>query len=92
MTPLGVLLETKAAGQITDPGLQTQFEEATIGRYLYESLRNTLAAGVAGYFAEWVGHQAGLLTSAAIGEIAGKFGGKSTETVGEFVSYAMLKK
>ncbi|CAL1703199.1 unnamed protein product [Somion occarium] len=92
MTPLGILVETEVAGYIKDPRLQAQFEEATVGRYLYETLRNTLAAGAAGYFGEWLGHQTGQLTTAAIGQIAGAFGGKASGISGEVVSYAMLKR
>ncbi|ETW87826.1 hypothetical protein HETIRDRAFT_245866, partial [Heterobasidion irregulare TC 32-1] len=40
-TPIGILAEMALAGYLVhDPRLKAQFEEATIGRFLYESLRN----------------------------------------------------
>ncbi|TFB01703.1 hypothetical protein CCMA1212_006413 [Trichoderma ghanense] len=53
-TWLAIVVEAQISGTIQDPHLQAQFEEATIGRYLYETLRNALAAGAAGYLAEFL--------------------------------------
>ena len=69
-TPIGILVETKIAGTIKDPQLQAQFEEATVGRYILETIRNTLAVGAAGYIAAYLGSLSGKISSQALGEIA----------------------
>ncbi|KAI0308719.1 hypothetical protein OF83DRAFT_1288873 [Amylostereum chailletii] len=47
-TPIGIMAERLIASNITDPMIRARFEEATSGRLLYETLRNTLTAGAAG--------------------------------------------
>jgi hypothetical protein len=53
-TPLEILVETQIAGIITDPRIRAEFEEATIGRYIYETIRNCVVAGAAAYVAEFL--------------------------------------
>ena len=91
-TPIAILVETQIAGTIKDPQLQAQFEEATIGRYLYETLRNMLAAGAAAYLASFLSAQAGSLSTRALGDIASKFSAGATGFSSEFAAYWVLKK
>ncbi|KAI0467785.1 hypothetical protein F4859DRAFT_506508 [Xylaria cf. heliscus] len=91
-TPLAILVETQIAGTIKEPQLQAQFEEATIGRYLYETLRNTLAAGAAAYLSSFLAAKAGDLTLSALGEIASKFSTNATGFLSELAAYWTLKK
>jgi hypothetical protein len=90
-TALAILVETQIAGTIKDPQLQGQFEEATIGRYLYETLRNMLAAGAAGYVASFLSTQAETLSARGLAEVASMFGKEATEFC-EVAAYWMLKK
>lgn len=91
-TPLAILVETKIAGTINDPMLQAQFEEATIGRYFYESFRNMLAAGAAAYLASFLSAQATNLTTSALGEISSKLLPSATGFTSELAAYWMLKR
>lgn len=52
-TPLGIIAEVEIKKTI-EPDVRIQFEEATVGRYIYETLRNMLAAGAAAKFAGWI--------------------------------------
>ncbi|KAI1748341.1 hypothetical protein F4782DRAFT_542925 [Xylaria castorea] len=79
-TPLAILVETQI------------FEEVTIGRYLYETLRNTLAAGAAVYLSSFLAAQAGELSLSALGEIASKFSAEATGFLSELAAYWTLKK
>lgn len=55
-TPIGILAEEKIVQVwVKNPGLKAQFEEATIGRYIYETLRNMGGAAIAGYLGAWLG-------------------------------------
>ncbi|KAK0664634.1 hypothetical protein QBC41DRAFT_283636 [Cercophora samala] len=91
-TPLGIFVETQIAGTIKDPQLLAQFEEATIGRYLYETLRNVLAAGAAAYLSSFLSAQAGNLTASALGEIASSLSSKATGFSSSFAASWLLKK
>ncbi|TCD65158.1 hypothetical protein EIP91_003014 [Steccherinum ochraceum] len=46
--PIGIIVETEAAVIISDVTLKGQFEEATIGRYVYEMVGNVVVAKEAG--------------------------------------------
>lgn len=52
-TPIGIAAETGIKKKIAQD-LRIQFEDATVGRYIYETLRNMLAAGAAAKFAQWI--------------------------------------
>ena len=55
-TPCGILAEVSIANAyIKDPRVRADIEEATIGRYLYETLRNMVAGAAAGALAAWLG-------------------------------------
>lgn len=91
-TPLGILVETEIARTIKDPHLKAQFEEAIMGRYFYESLRNVLAAGAAGYLGRILGAQmASEFSSKALSEISKRFIGKGAGSLSEVAAYAFLK-
>lgn len=90
-TPIAILVESEIKNTITDPRLKAEFQEATIGRYIYETLRNTIAAGAAGYLAKFLAQQAGTITAEALGNIAGQFA-KRTTSLSEVGAYALLKK
>lgn len=72
-TPIAILVETKIAGTIKDPQLQAQFEEATIGRYLYETLLNVVTLGAAEYLGGYIAAVAGKVTAEMLGEVAERF-------------------
>ncbi|KAI0445135.1 hypothetical protein F4803DRAFT_509522 [Xylaria telfairii] len=91
-TPLAILVETQIAGRIKDPQLQAQFEEATIGRYIYETLRNMLGAGAAAYLAPFLGNLVGKLSASALGEIAAQFSPGALEFSSEVIAYLVIKK
>lgn len=91
-TTIAILAETLIAGTIKDPQLQAQFEEATIGRCFYETLRNMLAAGAAAYLASFLSTQAGNLSARALGEIAKTLSKKATASASDFAAYWMIKK
>ena len=93
-TPLGIAGETLIKHTINDPVLRAQFEDATFGRVIYETLRNTLAAGAAGALAGYLG----TLSTGYVSQIAGQLGnilGKSV-TAGTVLTdvalYMLLKK
>jgi hypothetical protein len=44
-TPIAILVETQIARFIKDPHMRAQFGAATVGRYLFYTIRNTLEAG-----------------------------------------------
>jgi hypothetical protein len=46
------LAETSIANAlIDDPHVRGQVQEATVGRYIYETIRNMVAAGAVGFMA-----------------------------------------
>lgn len=90
-TSLAILVEAQISGTIEDPHLRAQFEEATIGRYLYETLRNALAAGAAGYLAEFLEAVAGQITAETLGQVASMLTSGIT-VLSEVVAYWLLKK
>lgn len=91
-TPIGILAEDKIANiWEKNPRLKAQFEEATIGRYIYETLRNMAAAGLGGYLAEWLGSLAATEMSSAVVSILKALGSK-IDTVADFTVYALMKK
>ncbi|KAI1635309.1 hypothetical protein F4809DRAFT_651288 [Biscogniauxia mediterranea] len=90
--PLGVLVETQKAGIIQNSLLQTQFEESTIGCYLYETLRVTLSEGAAEYLGKFLGKQPGKVTAQLMSEVASAFGMRVTKAKSEFAAYWLLKK
>ncbi|KAI1496536.1 hypothetical protein F5X99DRAFT_400150 [Biscogniauxia marginata] len=90
--PLGILVETQIAGTIQESQLQTQFEEATIGCYLYETLQKTLAEGAAEYLGRFLGKQTGKVNAKLMGEVASEFGVRVTKAKSEFAAYWLLKK
>ena len=52
-TPIGIFAEAEIRKMIAeDPRIQ--FEDATVDRYIYETLRNMLATGAAAKFAKWI--------------------------------------
>lgn len=91
-TALSILVETQIAGKIKDPQLQAQFEEATIGKCFYETIRNMLAAGAAAYLGSFLSTQGENLSAGALGEIASKFSASATGFSSEFAAYCMLKR
>ncbi len=66
-TPIGILAEYKISNVLVkNPGLKAKFEEATIGRYIYETLRNMAGAAIAGYLATWLGSLAAAEMDSAV--------------------------
>jgi hypothetical protein len=53
-TSFGILAETELKKNIQDVALLARFEEATIGRYVYETLQNSLTRGAGVKFSQWV--------------------------------------
>ncbi|KAF8310744.1 hypothetical protein DL93DRAFT_2061772 [Clavulina sp. PMI_390] len=90
-TGLGIFVESKVAAKIEDPQLRAQFAEATVGRYIYETLRNTAAAGAAAYLAEYL-----VATYAAhpqvLAQVSATFAARGIAVTTEPSSYALLKK
>ncbi|KAK2590190.1 hypothetical protein QQS21_012131 [Conoideocrella luteorostrata] len=91
-TPLAILVEIQIAGIIKDPRLQAQFEEATIGRYLYETFRNMLTAGAAAYLGSFLNVQAEKLSAKTLGEVASQISGSTAGFSSEVTAYWALKK
>ena len=94
-TPIGVLAEHAISTTISDPAIKGQFDELTIGRILYETLRNTLAAGAAGAFGHYLEGVTTSALSASGKELVAalaKYGGQAVGTATDFTSYAFLKK
>ena len=94
-TPIAIVVETQIAGKIKDPVLKGQFEEATIGRFIYETLRNVLAAGAAGMIAEFVGGLSTTSYELATQQIKQAFVSWTPPLAGataDLVSYVVLKK
>jgi len=59
-TPTGILAKVEISSRlIDDPRLRGQFEEAAVGRYLYETLQNMITAGPTTNFASNVLKQVG---------------------------------
>ena len=55
-TPLGILAETVLKDTIiADEKIKAGFQKATIGRVVYEILRNTLSIAAAGYLGRYIG-------------------------------------
>jgi hypothetical protein len=95
-TPIGILAETTLANALVhDPRLRAQVEEATIGRYLFETLRNMGAALVAGYLGKYLEGLSKAEAAAVEGIIAGllaRLGSKFAGPTVEVSLYALLKK
>lgn len=89
-TWLGVLTERMIADKIADPVIRGQFEEATLGRILYETIRNVAAAGAAGVIGEYLMTVTPAAFSAAW-KAVGEALGKALGVGGEVASYAFLK-
>lgn len=86
ITPIAILAERSLAPDM---------ERATIERYIYESLRNAVSAGVAGAFSEWLSGVSGESLRNAFAAINKKFGGKIAGAVISTVDgiiYALLKR
>ncbi len=77
-TPLAILVESKIAGTIKDPRLQSEFEDATIGRYIFETLRNMIGTGVGKYLGRFLNQQVEKITAEALGAIGSRFAGYAT--------------
>ena len=63
-TPIGIAAEVEIRKTVAED-LRIEFEDATVGRHIYETLRNMLAAGAAAKFAKWVEKQSPGAFSAA---------------------------
>lgn len=93
-TPLGIAAETLIKHTIDDPVLRAQFEDMTLGRVVYETLRNTLAVGAAGVLAGYLG----TLTADFVAQLAGRLGailGRAITagiTLTEVAVYNLLKR
>lgn len=91
-TPIGICVETFVVKTtINKPALRAQFEEATIGRYIYETLRNIFATGCAGYFAKFI-ERLGLGSLAAMDMDITRAFEKLGVTAADFAVYALLKR
>lgn len=53
-TAIGIAVETEIKKGIRDEGLQGEFEEATVGRYLYETFTAMLTTGATKSFSKWL--------------------------------------
>lgn len=85
-TPIGIFVETSLS-----PTQQT----ATIERYIFETLRNTIAAGAAGALTGWLNRLATPVVDAMASEVNRAFGGYITSAAIKAMSTAVstsLKK
>ncbi|KAH6917994.1 hypothetical protein BKA70DRAFT_1554159 [Coprinopsis sp. MPI-PUGE-AT-0042] len=80
-TPLAKLAESHIAGNIQDPRLRDEFEQATIGRAIVESLTNAIGGEASGYAmqyaGDWLSSSGTELVSKAIEAIKGALSGAS---------------
>jgi galactitol-specific phosphotransferase system IIB component len=53
-TSIGIAVETEIKKGIRDQGLQAEFEEATVGRYLAETFTAMLSTGGTKTFSKWI--------------------------------------
>lgn len=91
-TPIGICAETFVVKKtINKPALRARFEEATIGRYIYETLRNIFATGCAGYFAKFI-ERLELGSLAAMDMDITRAFEKLGVTAADFAVYALLKR
>lgn len=91
-TPIGILTEvTIAEVWVTNPGLKAQFEEATIGRYIRETLRNMLGAAAGAYLAKWLGSLTPQEMDSALVAVLKKLGSKIAIPA-DFGAYVLVKK
>ena len=72
-TPIAILVETQTAGFIKDPHMRAQFRAATMGRYLFDTIWNTLGAGVTAGFGGILGAQAVGFGARIVAETAWRF-------------------
>ncbi|KAL9101179.1 MAG: hypothetical protein Q9163_003538 [Psora crenata] len=92
-SPIGILAETKIADAlIDDPRVRSDIHEATVGRYIYETLRNMLAAGAAAFLAEGVSAAAGPVIDTFIEGVVNGLATKGLKLVIDFSVYSALKK
>jgi hypothetical protein len=90
-TPIAILLETQIAGFIKDPHMRAQFGAATIGRYLFDTIWNTLEAGATACFGGILGAQAVSFGARVVVGTAWKFVAAMTSILSSGAVY-MLKK
>ena len=69
-TPIGILTEQILRDTITDPRILAEIEEATIGRYLFDTIVNTISAGSAEYVSKFLGNLAKEITPELLGKIS----------------------
>jgi hypothetical protein len=91
-SPVGILAETSIANAlIDDPRVRGHIQEATVGRYIYETIRNMVAAGAAGFVAsslgEAIGPEIDVLMKGLMASLA-----KLGIAITEILLYAILKK
>jgi len=92
-SPLGILAENEIKkALIDDPHVRSQFEEATVGRYIYETLRNMVAAGAASYLAEGFEAALGPQIDAVISRVVTQLNAKYIKTAIDFSIYGALKR
>ncbi|KDR79182.1 hypothetical protein GALMADRAFT_277685 [Galerina marginata CBS 339.88] len=53
-TSIGIAAEAGIRKKIGDEGLQGEFEDATVGRYIFETLKAMIATGAARQFSKWI--------------------------------------
>jgi hypothetical protein len=92
-TPLGILAETGIAkANIDDPRVRSEIEEATVGRYIYETLRNMRAAGTASFAAEWLSEAIGPEIDTIMKGLMAAMAKRGIPTIVDFSLYGILKR
>jgi hypothetical protein len=91
-TPLGILEETGIADGIDDPRLRGEIEEATIGRYIYRTMRNMLAPRVAGKFAQLVSAGLGPWINRQLAGLVAWLARNGSKLLAEVSLYTTLKR
>ncbi|TBU30403.1 Cyanovirin-N [Dichomitus squalens] len=93
LTPVGTLVEMEVRKWIKDDKLKAQFEEATIGRYCYDTLQKMLAPGAGAYLGAFFESSFSLpLMSRIASEDLYKVLGDDIKSTVDLASYMFLKK
>ncbi|KAK5997585.1 hypothetical protein PT974_02948 [Cladobotryum mycophilum] len=83
-TPIGLIVESAIGGTIDDPRIRGQFEEATFGKILFETIRKVLKTkGDRQHASKWLRKIEVKITKEALKELAQKYSEKSGTPAGE---------
>lgn len=91
-TPIAILEEISLSNLIEDPRLKAQFEEVTITRFIYETLRNMGVALVARYLGSYLETASKELLEGLIHRLMVSLGSKAVGKGGSNIAGTLLKK